>query len=146
MRDEYFVPMNEIVLNTQTETGYELPEDVTVYVSALLSSFIDKPDFLPERSFSEAYYKLQHKSSTEAKELGDTCLFLSGVFSGYGKRYGLNKGYYKEIGSSSYYIASYKKNNLVFSMLSKNFDFVADFITLCTNKSKYPILKVRYES
>lgn len=140
MRDEYFVPMNEIVLNTQTETGYELPEDVTVYVGALLASFIDKPDFLPERSFAEAYSKLRKKDLSQAKELGDTCLFLSGVFPKYGRRYGLNKRYYREIGSNSYDIASMRMSQEVFTLLSKHFDFVADFITLCTHKKHKTII------
>ena len=39
---------------------------------------------------------------------------------------------------------SSKPNHM--SVENKVIDFVADFITLCTNKSKYPILKVRYES
>jgi len=141
MRDEYFVPMNEIVINTQTETGYELPEDVTIYVGALLSSYIDKPNFLPENSFAEAFSKLERKNITQAKELGDTCLFLSGVFPKYGRRYGLNKRYYREIGSSSYDIASMRMSHEVFSLLSTHFDFVADFITLCThNKNKTIII------
>jgi len=134
MRDEYFVPMNELIVHTRTETGYELPEDLEVYVSALLSSFIDKPKFLPERSFAEAYSALNTRDYISAKELGDTCLFLSGVFPKYGKRYGLNKGYYREIGSSSYDIASGILKISVFDLLAKHFDFVSEYIQITTGK------------
>jgi len=133
MRDEYFVPMNELIVHTRTETGYELPVDIEVYVSALLASFIDKPNFLPEQSFAEAYSVLDRRDYTSAKQLGDTCLFLSGVFPKYGKRYGLNKRYYREIGSSSYDIASSMLHQHVFYMLARHFDFVAEYINLSTN-------------
>ena len=126
MRDEYFVPMNELIVHTRTETGYTLPEDIEVYVSALLAHYIDKPNFLPEQSFAEAYTVLSKRDYASAKNLGDTCLFLSGVFPAYGKRYGLNKRYYREIGSSSYDIASSMLHQQVFKMLARHFDFVAE--------------------
>ncbi len=138
MRDEYFVPMNELIVSTKAETGYELPEDIEVYVSALLASFIDKPDFLPERSFAEAYSILDRRDYNNAKQLGDTCLFLSGVFPKYGKRYGLNKTYYRKIGSSSYNIASSMLQQQVLKRLARHFDFVSDYIHLST-KSKSDI-------
>jgi hypothetical protein len=128
MRDEYFVPMNELIVHTRTETGYELPVDIEVYVSALLASFIDKPNFLPERSFAEAYALLNKRDYVSAKQLGDTCLFLSGVFPKYGSRYGLNKTYYSAIGSSSYSILHQE----IFRLLAKHFDFVAEYIHIST--------------
>jgi len=128
MRDEYFVPMNELIVHTRTETGYTLPEDIEVYVSALLAHYIDKPNFLPEQSFAEAYTVLGKRDYESAKNLGDTCLFLSGVFPKYGKRYGLNKRYYREIGSSSYGLLQRQ----LFQLLARNFDFVAEYIHLTT--------------
>jgi len=139
MRDEYFLPFNDMIVNTRKETGHALPENVEVYVSALLASFIDKPDFLPERSFAEAYSILNNKDYTSAKQLGDTCLFLSGVFPKYGSRYGLNKTYYRHIGSSSYGIASERLQQDVFQLLSRHFDFIAEYIQVSTK----PIVTLR---
>jgi len=144
MRDEYFVPMNELIVSTKAETGYELPEDIEVYISALLASFIDKPNFLPERSFAEAYMILNRRDYMNAKQLGDTCLFLSGVFPKYGKRYGLNKTYYRKIGSNSYDIASDMLQQEVLQKLARHFDFVANFIHMSTRAK--PDLRIINES
>ena len=59
MRDEYTSAFYNIVKETQDRYGYDLPFDIEVYVVMLLSSRVDKPDFLPEDSFAESYMKLK---------------------------------------------------------------------------------------
>ena len=103
MRDEYTSAFYNIVKETQDRYGYDLPFDIEVYVVMLLSSRVDKPDFLPEDSFAESYMKLK---GIEAKHLGDTCLFTVGVFPEYGVRKGLTQEYFSNIGMTSYDIAT----------------------------------------
>ena len=61
----------------------------------LLAEHIDKDNFLPKKSFAESYLTIS--KSRNAKELGDTCLFVSGVFPAYG-----DTDYFVGIGRSSY--------------------------------------------
>jgi hypothetical protein len=102
MKDEYTLAFTKVVQQTVAETGFSIPDDIETYIIALLSSHVEKSDFLPQKSFAESYFKLTHRSSYSAKELGDTCLILSGAFPEYGEKTGLNKTYYKNIGKSSY--------------------------------------------
>jgi hypothetical protein len=96
----------------------------------LLAHHVERPFFEPDSSFAEKY--LQLKTNRTAKELGDTCLFVSGVFPTYGRRKGLRKSYYTNIGISSY---SQIQSEL-FSELASHFDFLSNFIELSLHSSK----------
>lgn len=132
---DYNIVFHKLVQGTQTDTGYTLPDDIAHYLSMLLANYIDNPGFLPKVSFAESYSKLSHRDVLSAKELGDVCLFLSGVFPEYGERWGLNKTYYKSIGSSSYDIASRSLNHRLFYVLATEFDFVSGFLTCVTRNN-----------
>ena len=140
MKDEYTQAFTKIVQQTVVETGYSMPNDVETYIIALLSDHVEKPNFLPQTNFAEAYISLTDKSSYSAKELGDTCLILSGVFPDYGSKFGLNESYYKDIGKTSYEQASRILNRELFYMLYLHFDFISKFINLTTSKSDAPII------
>jgi hypothetical protein len=135
MKDAYVDVFRNVVKETQRETGFELPEQLEVYVVMLLANFLDKPDFLPERSFTDSYIKL--KTSQSAKELGDVCLFLTGVFPSYGSKYNINRSYYSSIGISSYEKAAHTLNYNVFMLLSRNFEYVQNLIELSTSNRKF---------
>ncbi len=102
MNDDYVAAFREVIQSTRDRFGYTLPEEIEAYVVMLLADHMEKPDFLPEGTFAEAYLKLQDSSRYSPKELGDTCLFVTSVFPTYGRRYGLDRRYYSSIGSSSY--------------------------------------------
>ena len=140
MKDEYTQAFTRVVQQTVVETGYSIPNDIETYIIALLSDHVEKPKFLPQTSFAEAYLSLTHKSSYSAKELGDTCLILSGVFPDYGSKFGLNDSYYKDIGKTSYEQASRILNRELFYMLYLHFDFISRFINLTTSKPDAPII------
>jgi hypothetical protein len=125
MKDEYTTVFFDAVRETQTSTGYELPEHIEAYIVMLLSSYVDKEDFPPDLTFTEQYLTL--KNSYQAKELGDTCLFISGAFPHFKKRRGMNRRFYIDIGSSSYEIASTMNNDL-FPVLATHFVFLSEFI------------------
>ena len=130
MKDEYTSAFYDVVKESQLRTGYVLPEHVEAYVVMLLAHHIDRPNFLPEKSFGEAFLKLRNPADYSAKELGDTCLFVTGVFPTYGSKHGINRRYYQEIGSTSYEMVSEVMNRDLFSTLSKHFKFVSDFIEI----------------
>ena len=80
--DEYFNAFYGIVKETQDSSGYTLPVDLESYIVMLLSHHVDKVHWLPKKSFAELYLTLP-KERLPAKELGDTCLFLTGGFAQY---------------------------------------------------------------
>lgn len=138
MKDEYTTAFYEIVRETKEKHGYDLPVELESYVVLLLAKHMDRPDFLPESTFAEAYLKLERPYTQTAKELGDTCLFVTGVFPTYGKRQGLSVRYYSNIGKSSYSMASEYLNVDLFERLSIHFDFLRDFIDISINSKKSP--------
>ena len=140
MKDEYTLAFTKVVQQTVAETGFSIPDDIETYIIALLSSHVEKSDFLPQKSFAESYFKLTHRSSYSAKELGDTCLILSGVFPEYGEKTGLNKTYYKNIGKSSYEQASRILNRELFYMLYLHFDLISKFINIPTSRPIAPMI------
>ena len=83
MDDTYASAFYDIVKDTQSKTGYELPLEIESYVVMLLASKIDKPDFLPTKTFAQCYLTLKEYNKYDAKTLGDTCLFVRGVFPNY---------------------------------------------------------------
>lgn len=134
MKDAYVDAFRSLVIETRDKTGIELPEPVEIYVTMLLADFLDRPVFLPDQSFAETHLKL--KNSKSAKELGDVCLFLTGVFPQYGSRYGIDTGYYVGIGSNSYQIAARTMNYEIFQLLSVHFEYVRQFIEITTSSNR----------
>lgn len=128
MRDAYANAFYELVRDTQEVMGYELPIDLEAYVVMLLGNYIDRPNFLPTSSFAESLLSLNYSQKTQAKELGDVCLFVSGVFP----EYGMKKRYYSTIGKSSYAIL----HGEVFIKLTAHFDFLTEFIDVSINDKR----------
>ena len=130
MKDAYTNAFYGIVRDTQDTHGYELPDHLEAYIVMLLAHHVERPDFLPDTSFAEKYLTID--SRKDAKSLGDTCLFVSGVFPNMGKRKGLNRSYYTSIGIGSY---SSMYGNL-FEELATHFVFLSDFIEVTIHSSK----------
>ena len=96
MQDAYVQVFADCVRSTRLQTGIELPEHIEHYAVALLAVHVDRADFLPKQSFAQALYNI--RNARTAKELGDTCLFVTGVFPSYG----VNRRYYTDIGRTAY--------------------------------------------
>jgi hypothetical protein len=128
-----------LVKDAQSTTGYELPLEVEAYVVMLLADKLDKPNFLPEKTFAEAYLSLKQPYRLTAKELGDTCLFVTGVFPDYG----MSIDYYSNIGKSSYNLATTNLDIEIFELLALRFDFVREFINIATKPKYSPVLSIR---
>jgi len=136
MNDAYRVAFYDVVKETQATSGYNLPEHLEAYVVMLLAHHIDRPDFLPEDSFAQAYLKLNRPADYTAKELGDTCLFVTGVFPTYGSKHGINRRYYQDIGIGSYEMVAEVMHKDLFSQLATHFDFLSNFIEITTHSAK----------
>ena len=136
MKDAYRVAFYDVVRETQADTGYELPEHLEAYVVMLLAHHVDRPDYLPEKSFAEAYLKLSRPADMSAKELGDTCLFVTGVFPTYGRKHGLNRRYFQDIGIGSYEMVAEVMSPNLFSQLATHFNFLSEFIDVTVNSTK----------
>ena len=136
MKDAYRIAFYDVVKETQAKTGYDLPEHLEAYVVMLLAYNIDRSDFLPEESFAQAYLRLKQPASLSAKELGDTCLFVTGVFPTYGHKHGLNRRYFQDIGIGSYEMVAEVMHPDLFSQLATHFHFLSDFIEVTVNSPK----------
>ena len=134
MKDAYTSALYDVVKDSSTKNGYDLPEPIEAYIVMLLASHVDKPDFLPE-TFATAYLTI--KTPKAAKDLGDTCLFVAGVFPTIGERKGLKRRYYQDIGSTSYEIVAEVQNPELFSTLATHFNFLSNFIEVITHSTKY---------
>lgn len=125
MHDAYHSTFARIVNDTREQTGIELPMHIEHYVVCLLAKHIDTTDFLPKPTFVQALYSI--RSATDAKLLGDACLFTSGVFPKYKQT-----RYVIDIGSSAY--ANIHTD--LFSDLSEHFAYVANFIDVTVNQAQ----------
>lgn len=135
MEDAYTSAFYGLVKETQERSGLELPTELEAYVVMLLATFTDRPNYLPEDSFAESYLKLQRPADLTAKELGDTCLFVTGVFPEYGSRRGMSRRYYQNIGIGSYEMVAEVFHKELFSNLARHFEFVSDFIEITTHSN-----------
>jgi len=139
MKDEYTTAFYDIVKEASETTGYQLPLEIEAYVVMLLADKIDKPNFLPETSFAESLLSLKQPYRLTAKELGDTCLFVTGVFP----EYGISIDYYSNIGKTSYSLATTNLNVELFDILSTKFDFISKFINYAVSPQNIPIHRIR---
>ena len=101
----------------------------------LLSDFVDRENIPPELTFAEMFLNL--KSQQQAKQLGDTCLFVAGAFPRFKAKHGITRKYYQDIGSTSYEMAS-AMNEELFPTLAKHFVFLSEFIEIAVNSPKLP--------
>ena len=134
MNDTYTSALFDVVKETSATRGYDLPEPIEAYVVMLLANFVDKPDFLPD-TFGPTFMQL--KTSDQAKELADTCLFVAGVFPTLGERKGISRRYYQDIGSSSYEMVAEVRHPELFNTLATHFNFLSEFIEVTIHSSKH---------
>lgn len=135
MKDQYTLVFYEVIQETKIRSGYHIPEDLESYLVMLLSYYMDRPAYLPAESFAEAYLKLKNPANHCAKELGDTCLFMTGMFPTYGSKHGLDRKYFSNIGIGSYELAAESMHKELFSNLARHFNLLSEFIELTVNQN-----------
>lgn len=117
MKDVYVEKFSAVLDSVHTFRVYP---KIKVYMSVLLADHVEKTDFFVE-PFGLRYMSLT--SSSTAKELGDNCLVIAGIFPGY--RCMPNR-YYVEIGSGSYSMAANETGSEIFGSLAENFDIFCE--------------------
>ena len=135
MKDAYQTAFYDIVKETQAQSGMDLPHHIEAYIVMLLSDCVDRNDIPPDSTFAQMFLTI--RDSQQAKQLGDTCLIVSGAFPRLKARHGLNRRYYQDIGFTSYDMAS-EMNEQLFPVLAKHFVFLSEFIELTVNSPKLP--------
>ena len=139
MKDDYTSSFFDIVKEASETTGYQLPLEIESYVVMLLADKIDNPNFLPKTTFAQELFEIQNHR-LKGKELGDTALFLSGVFPEYCENK-VSVSYFVEIGSTSYTMCSKHLHSDLFEALSGNFNFIREFINVTVRKPN-PLLHI----
>ena len=134
MNDAFTSALFDVVKETSTTRGYDLPEPIEAYIVMLLANFVDKTDIIPDTGFGQSFLKITHP--TQAKNLADTCLFITGVFPTYGRKHGINRRYYQDIGSTSYEIVAEALHPELFTPLATHFNFLSEFIEVTVSSSK----------
>ena len=135
MKDAYQTAFYDVVKETQITSGYDLPHHIEAYIVMLLSDFVDRNDIPPDSTFAEMFLTI--RKPRQAKDLGDTCLIVSGAFPRLKERHGINRRYYQDIGSTSYEMAS-TMNEQLFPVLAKHFVFLSEFIEATISSPKLP--------
>ena len=130
MQDAYVQAFVELATTARETTGIELPMHIEHYVVCLLAVHVDKTSFLPKHTF--AHSLLEIKRASDAKTLGDTCLFVASVFP----TYGVNQRYYIDIGRTAYNSI----NTELFQSLSVNFHTVKMFATATVRGTVDPVV------
>lgn len=134
MKDQYVTAFHDLITETTAKYGYSLPTDIEAYLVMLLSNYVEQNDFLPKPGFAQNYLVLDASRPQHAKQLGDVCLFVSGVFPEYGSRAGLNTDYFSNIGKTSYHVAGIKLNNTLFGILCQHFSICTEVLNYATDK------------
>jgi hypothetical protein len=117
MQDAYVQAFVQLATSAREETGIELPAHIEHYVVCLLAVHVDNVHFLPKQSFAHSLMRV--RNSRNAKELGDTCLFVTSVFP----EWGVCERYYTDIGVTAYNSI----NTELFQTISVHFETVKTF-------------------
>lgn len=131
MNDVYVDKFSDMIVSLRRRTGYPIDYTVQTYLSYLLANYIDRPGFWKD---PVALRYLELRSSHSAKELGDTCLVITGLFPEYGVRRGLGPEYYTNIGISSYDIAAQATGSEILSRMSTEYVLISEFLNHINTK------------
>ena len=94
----------ELVHEHSQRVGWLAPELLLDYLAQILAERLDRPDFIPQPTFAEAYLKLYSRYQPGVyREFADSTLIFCSLLPDYGQRRGLNMDYYATLGISTYY-------------------------------------------
>jgi hypothetical protein len=105
--------------------GFNCPIYLTEYITMILATRIDQPNWQPHTTFAEQYLKI--RTPIQALELGNTCFFARSVFPEMGSRRGISSEYYVELGQGCYgHVLSYNEQLPAIRTLHTNFEYCAE--------------------
>jgi len=117
MKDVYVEKFSAVLKEIHT---FRVRPKMKIYVSVLLADHVERTDFFT-KPVGLRYMDLQ--TSTNAKELGDNCLVIAGIFPGLR---GMPTDYYIEIGSGSYAAAASVTGSEIFETLAQDFGVLCE--------------------
>jgi len=121
----YEMAFRELVQDTEQRTGIELPWHISNYIIVLLADRLDSVTFLPRNTYAESLLSIRDR--TDAKTLGDNCLWVTGVFPNKSRP---PRSYVTDIGRSAYTHCTHSyANRELFEQLSTHFEYIRDFVT-----------------
>jgi len=93
-----------LVLDHSEQVGFAAPELLLDYLALILAERFDRPGFIPEPSFAEAYLRLysQYRPGIY-RDFADSTLIFCSLLPEYGQRRGISMDYYATLGISTYY-------------------------------------------
>lgn len=116
MKDIYVEKFTQVIEQTWSKSGLEIPHMLQLYVAAVLADHVERTDFF-SKPMGIRY--MQIDNTWAAKDLGDNCLVLVGLFPGYR---GMNDSYYAQIGAGAYATAASATRSEIFDAMSSNFN------------------------
>tara|TARA_B100001093_G_scaffold515373_1_gene591563 strand:- start:1009 stop:1476 length:468 start_codon:yes stop_codon:yes gene_type:complete len=104
-----------LILNAQSQTGYELGHDLKKYLMLTLEHYTTEltlPSSIIAVKYMEALSLTGTKQSLELRDIGDQCLLISGLFPERLLKKNISLDYTIAIGKQSYsQLASHKNNH-----------------------------------
>jgi hypothetical protein len=119
-----------LIGEAQYTLNRQLPEELEHYLVSLLIRFIDKHEIIVS-SVGQEHLEAQlslHQNPHLLKDLGDSCLLISGLFPERKSHRGLNKEYYIEIGQRAFYsyaLTGSLSSASLFSHISSDFPLLS---------------------
>jgi hypothetical protein len=126
MKDVYVDKFSSLIQETSGRTGTYLPPTIEIYLTYLLASHVERTDFFQD---PVALRYMQLSSHHSAKDLGDNCLVIAGIFSGLR---GMDDSYYVNIGRGSYLTAAAATGSEILDRLARDFVEYKHFLNQIT--------------
>lgn len=134
--DQYTEIFRQLSESAQAISGIRLPKYIEIYGVLILADHMRRNRWEPDPSFAECYMTL--RDAAAARDFGDECLFMCGVFPEYASRRGLTTSYYQSLGQGAYLRAAKDLERDLFECLAKNFSVVSRWMLTVTRQQNYP--------
>jgi len=133
--DQYTEMFRQLSESARAFTGITLPQYLEIYGVLILADHMRKGRWEPQPSFAECYLTISN--AVAARDFGDECLFLCGVFPEYANRRGMNKSYYQSLGQGAYWRASKELQPELFESLAKHFAIMSQWMLAVVRQQNY---------
>lgn len=124
-----------LVLEAQTQLGYEFDEVVQSYLVLTLDKYTTDDSIVNTvlaLDFLEGMIGLDCNKICKLRNTGDRCLILSGLFPERAEKSNVSVNYYISIGRESYYLVADRRHNRydsgLFYQLSKQFTGLTELL------------------
>jgi len=94
----------QLVEDHSEAVGFAAPQSLRDYLALILAERFDRPGFIPEPTFAEAYLRLYSAYRPGVyREFADSTLVFCSLLPEYGQRRGISRDYYASLAISTYY-------------------------------------------